>query len=172
MLLCKSRSHCNTEHLFPNHLKLKPHKIVFAHNLFLSCPIVLQFYTKHSSITIGQLEQVLWRNYILWDLILNELQKDFLYINNTTLWLISENLTSGLACMHTKLPESGGWSLYDDIGRHKYTPGKKFLQKFSKLIFHSVRHWGASWKIVNMMCIYLVTCLAEMSENDRIVFAQ
>ena len=25
-----------------------------------------------------------------------------------------------------------------------YTPGKKFLQKFSKLIFHNVRHWVAS----------------------------
>ena len=55
---------------------------------------------------------------------------------------------------------------------HTYTPGKKFLQKIFKLIFHSVRHWVASWKIVNIMCIYLVTCLAKMSRIDHIVLEQ
>ena len=38
------------------------------------------------------------------------------------------------------------WSLFIK-GVPKYTPGKKVLAKFSKLTFHSVRHWMASWKI-------------------------
>ena len=34
------------------HLKLKSREKLFAHNLFLSYPIVLQFCTEHDSITV------------------------------------------------------------------------------------------------------------------------
>ena len=78
--------------------------------------------------------------------------------------------------IHCLLPTTGQ---HQDVAASKVTRvqpctplEKKFLQKFSKLIFHSVRRWVASWNIVNMMCIYLVTCLAKMSENDHIVFEQ
>ena len=62
--------------------------------------------------------------------------------------------------------------IYNIALKVKYTPGKKFLQKIFKLIFDSVRHWVASWKVVNMMCLYLVACLAKMSEIDHIVLEQ
>ena len=44
-----------------------------------------------------------------------------------------------------------------------YTPGKKFLQKFSKLIFHSVRHWVASWT----NCQYDVYIPGNMSGKNE-----
>ena len=74
---------CNTGYPSKIHIKRKSHKISFAHNVFLSCPVVLKFCTEHGSITvqifktIGEIKWMLWTNEISRDLIFRQVSDGY-----------------------------------------------------------------------------------------------